>query len=414
MRGKFSKVAAIAGLFILVFSPGTIKAQRPVLATPSTPTPSAPAPEYTSEVRVGAERMNRYLPFLQGKRVGIVANQSSLVGGVHLVDTLRSRGVEIAAIFSPEHGFRGKADAGEAVSDERDPETGIPIISLYGPRKIFPPSLLEGVDVLLFDLQDVGARFYTYVATMHYSMSAASSVGIQFILLDRPNPNGYYVDGPMNKLEKPSFIAMHPVPVVHGMTLGEYAQMLVGEKWVPGADDLDLTIVPCAEYNHKTRYELPVPPSPNLRSKEAINLYPSLCFFEGTTVSVGRGTDTPFEVVGAPFFPESSPHQFVPMPSFGAAHPKWEGDTCYGYHLAAYAPFLWEQQQLNIFWVMDAYRQVPESVYFWKADFFDLLAGGPQLREQIVAGWTEAEIRQSWSADLAAFSAIRRKYLIYP
>jgi len=396
MRGKFSKVAAIGGLLLALFFQGMAQGDA------------------FNKIEVGAERINRYLPYLYGKNIGVVANQTSRVGGVHLVDTLQARGCNLERIFSPEHGFRGTADAGETVQNGVDAQSGISIVSLYGSNKRFPADLLDGMDVLLFDLQDVGARFYTYISTLHYAMEACAAKGVQLIILDRPNPNGFYVDGPMNKLDEPSFIAMHPVPVVHGMTIAEYAQMLVGEGWIDGADALDLAVVPCFGYRHSSKYELPVPPSPNLRSQQAIYLYPSLCFFEGTTVSIGRGTSTPFEVVGAPYFSEDAPYEFTPKSSFGAKSPKWQDKVCHGYNLKDYAPFLWEQGQLNIFWLMDAYRQTPDDVKFWNAEFFDLLAGGPELREQIVAGKTEQEIRASWAPDLAAFAAIRRKYLLYP
>jgi len=362
---------------------------------------------------VGAERINRYRPFLYGKNVAIVGNQTSRVGDVHLVDSLLSLDVNIVKIFAPEHGFRGTADAGEHVSNGKDTKTGIPIVSLYGANKELPVEHLKGVDIVIFDVQDVGARFYTYISTLHYVMKSCGEVGIPLIVLDRPNPNGYFVDGPINKLEKPSFVAMHPVPVVHGMTIAEYAQMVLGEGWISPGFELDLIVIPCENYVHDSIYRLPVKPSPNLPTHASIMLYPSLCFFEGTQVSIGRGTDRPFEMVGAPWFPTDAPYTFTPESKPGAKYPKFEGEKCYGYDLEMFGRIAPQQRRLNLFWLMQSYEMAPDKKDFFKADFFDLLAGGPQLREMIESGKNEADIIESWAEDLNQYLQIRKKYLLY-
>jgi uncharacterized protein YbbC (DUF1343 family) len=361
---------------------------------------------------VGAERMSHYLPILHGKSVAIIANQSSLIGSKHLVDTLVELGMDIRAVFAPEHGFRGMADNGEWIKDEVDSKTGLPIRSMYGKNKRLPLEWLKDIDVLIFDLQDVGARYYTYIGTMTYAMEACAESGTELIILDRPNPNGSFVDGPINKLEEPSFVAMHPVPIVHGMTVGEYAQMLVGEAWLETEQELNLTIVPCDRYRHADTYTPPVAPSPNLPNLTAIRLYPSLCLFEGTVVSIGRGTDLPFQIVGAPFM--QGDLTFTPEPKPGAKYPKLEGVECHGYDLRFFIDFLQSEQEIVLFWLIDAYNQSDDKAHFFLENgFFDLLAGGPELREQIESGMTEGEIRATWQEELSIFNQIRKKYLIY-
>lgn len=366
-------------------------------------------------IEVGAEQFNRYRPLVYKKKVAVVANPTSLIGNTHLVDTLIALDVDVVKVFALEHGFRGTADAGEKVSDDFDAKTGVPIVSLYGSHRKPTYEDLANVEVVIFDVQDVGARFYTYISSMSYIMEACADNGVAMIILDRPNPNGHYFDGPMNHLEKPSFIGLHNVPVVHGLTIGEYAKMVQGEGWLKTDKRVDLTVVPCANYDHNMRYTLPVNPSPNLRSMEAIYLYPSLCFFEGTNVSIGRGTDRPFEVVGAPWM--TAGHiTFTPKSTFGASAPRFQDVECSGYNVAQFgAEFLGDRQEINLFWLIDAYNQCPDKEsFFERADFFDILAGGPQLRTLIIAGKSEEEIRRTWRSELEAFGAIRSRYLLYP
>jgi len=375
-----------------------------------------PAPEETVEpsIRVGAERLAVYLPMLEGKRVGIIANHSSLVQGIHLVDTLQALGITIQRIFSPEHGFRGLADNGALIGDTIDTRSGLPVISLYGKHKKPYPEELADMDVLLFDLQDVGARFYTYISTMHYAMEAAAEEEKTFIVLDRPNPNGHFVDGPLLQAEQRSFVGLHPVPVVHGMTVGEYARMVNEEGWLADSVRAELYVIPCQFYDHSKPYELAVRPSPNLPNMRSIYLYPSLCFFEGTEVSVGRGTEIPFQCYGAPNS-KFGDYTFTPLPKTGASQPKHEGLSCRGFDLSGLsADSIRQIGQLQLKPLLDFYEAYPDKAsFFLKNRFFDLLAGTRQLREQIEQGLTEAAIRKSWEADLKAFKAIRAKYLMY-
>ena len=278
-------------------------------------------------LQVGAERTDKYFPLLKDKAIGVVGNQSSLIGTTHLVDSLLSAKLQVVKVFSPEHGFRGTADAGAHIENGTDEKTGLPIISFYGKNKKPSQSQLEGIEILLFDIQDVGARFYTYISTLHYVMEAAAENNIPLIVLDRPNPNGHYIDGPILDTAYRSFVGMHPIPIVHGMTIGEYAQMINGEKWLTDSVECDLTIISMLGYNKQTPYDLPVKPSPNLPNAQAVNLYPSLCLFEGTNISVGRGTDLPFQHYGAPYL--ESDYSFVPESGAGAKYPKHEGERCY-------------------------------------------------------------------------------------
>lgn len=361
-------------------------------------------------LKVGAERMEEYLPQLEGKKVGLVGNQSSLVSGVHLVDSLLARGVQLVKVFSPEHGFRGKADAGEKVQDGLDPKSGLPVVSLYGSNKKPKPTQLEGIDVLLFDLQDVGARFYTYISTLHYVLEACAEAQIQVLVLDRPNPNGHYIDGPILDMKFQSFVGMHPVPVVHGMTMAEYARMIVGEGWVKGKEVL--SYIPMENYSHEMAYELPVKPSPNLPNALAVALYPSLCFFEGTPVSVGRGTSAPFQMFGAPFI--TGDFTFVPQPGEGAKNPKLNGERCYGFQFKErQLPTIRAQRGLQLNFLISAYAQAPNQKEFFNS-FFVKLAGTDQLEQQIRQGLSEEEIRATWQPGLEAFKRIRQYYLLYP
>ena len=360
---------------------------------------------------LGINRMDLYFDSLVGKRVAIVSNQTSTIGNTHLVDTLITLGIKIQKVFSPEHGFRGNADNGEKVHNEHDVKTGLDVISLYGNNRKPTREQLMDVDVLLFDIQDVGVRFYTYISTLHYVMEACAEYKIPLIVLDRPNPNAHYIDGPVRDEQHKSFIGMHPVPIVYGMTIGEYARMINKEYWLPDSLTCNLYVVPCKNYTHATKYVLPIPPSPNLRSEFAISLYPSLCLFEGTTVSVGRGTDTPFEVFGHPMFPTSD-FQFTPTSGFGSKRPVNENKVCNGYDLKCLG--IIEINKLNIDWILQAKTLLGDSITFIdQPSFFDRLAGSPTLRQQILKNVPEEEIRNSWEADLERFRAIRKKYLLY-
>lgn len=367
----------------------------------------------SDSILVGAERPGAYLPLLYDKKVAVVANQTSTVHGEHLVDYLLDNKVNVLKVFAPEHGFRGTASAGEKVEDGKDAKTGLPIISLYGNNRKPTREQLADVDVVLFDIQDVGARFYTYISTMTYVMDACAAQNKKLIVLDRPNPNGYYIDGPVLEPEFSSFVGLHPVPVVHGMTVGEYAAMVNGEGWLTGGRKCPLDIIKVTGWDHETRYELPVKPSPNLPNKEAIALYPSVCFFEGTSVSVGRGTDKPFQQIGAPYFTEG-PVTFTPEPNEGAAHPKYEGEQCRGFDLTHFADYyISGLGQLYLYWLTEAYKLAPDKEHFFNASFFDKLAGTDQLRKDIIAGKSPEEIRATWQDDLENFKQTRRKYLLY-
>ena len=357
-----------------------------------------------------AMQTDDYISLMEGKSVGVVGNQTSIVGETHLVDTLLSLGVDIRKIYTPEHGFRGTADAGAKVNSGKDEKTGLPIVSLYGKNKKPTVEMLQGIDVILFDLQDVGVRFYTYISTMSYVMEAAAENGIPVIVLDRPNPNGFYVDGPVLKSENQSFVGMHQVPVVYGMTIGEYAKMVNGEGWLKNSVTCDLTVIPIKKYNRKAIYELPVRPSPNLPNWESVYLYPTLCFFEGSVVSVGRGTETPFQVFGHPNMRGS--YSFTPQSTSGASKPLLEGQRCRGENLVEFAhDYAYNANQLHLEWVIDAYQQLKDKGFF--KDYFRLLSGDKQLQRDIENGKSADEIRASWQDDLEAFKAIRAKYLIY-
>ena len=367
--------------------------------------------ERLPNLQLGNARMDLYLDSLRGKRVAIVANQSSLLGDDHLVDTLLSLGIQIQKVFAPEHGFRGTADAGEKVWSHKDPVTGLPIVSLYGSNKKPRADQLYDVDIVLFDIQDVGVRFYTYISTLHYVMEACAENNKPLIVLDRPNPNAHYVDGPMLEKDQTSFIGMHPVPIVYGMTIGEYALMVNGEFWLHNNVTCQMYIVPCRNYTHKTKFEIAIPPSPNLRTDQAINLYPSLCLFEATTVSIGRGTERPFEMYGHPSFRKTN-FTFVPMPTTGAKDPLWQNRTCNGYDLGASQNK--RMYEINLNWLINARDQLGDSIDFInQRNFFDRLAGTTQLRAQIKAGLGAKEIKETWKTGIQTFLKTRQKYLIY-
>ena len=357
-----------------------------------------------------AMQLDDYLRLIEGKRVGVVGNQTSIIGNTHLVDTLLSLGVDIKKIYTPEHGFRGTADAGAKVNSGKDEMTGLPIVSLYGKNKKPTAEMLQGIDIILFDLQDVGVRFYTYISTMSYVMEAGAENNLPVIVLDRPNPNGFYVDGPVLKSENKSFVGMHQVPVVYGMTIGEYAKMVNGERWLKSNVTCDLTVIPIHNYNRNAIYELPVKPSPNLPNWESVYLYPTLCFFEGTNVSVGRGTEMPFQIYGHPDMRGS--YTFTPKSTSGASKPLLEGQRCRGEKLVEFAhDYLNNSDQLHLEWVIEAYQQLKDKGFF--KDYFRLLSGDQQLQLDIENGKSADAIRASWKDDLEVFKAVRAKYLLY-
>lgn len=365
----------------------------------------------------GSENFLGYLPFLKDKKTGVVTNQTGILvykdpdtqkfETVSTVDFLIENKINVQKIFAPEHGFRGTADAGEHVIDGKDTKTGLAIISLYGDNKKPKTEHLAGIDVMVFDLQDVGARFYTYISTLHYIMEACAENNIQLIVLDRPNPNISIIDGPILEKQYTSFVGMHPIPILHGMTIGEYAQMINGEKWLKNSIQCNLKVIPCLNYNRATKYSLPVKPSPNLPNDQAINLYPSLCLFEGTTISVGRGTETQFQVYGSPFLLKSK-YSFTPVPNLGAKEPLYKNELCYGEDLTS----IKKVDQLELKWLIKAYQEIKDKKKFFNP-FFTKLAGTKKFQQQIMKGISEIEIRQSWEKDLNDFKKMREKYLIY-
>lgn len=366
----------------------------------------------SSDFETGADQPEKYLPLLKNKTIGIVTNQTGLLKDkTHLVDFLVKNKVNIKTIFAPEHGFRGDADAGEKVKNGIDVKTGIPIVSLYGNNKKPKPEQLKGIDIVVFDIQDVGVRFYTYISTLTYLMEAGAENNVEIMVLDRPNPHDGYIDGPVLKKKWQSFVGMHEIPVVYGLTIGEYGKMVNGEKWLKNGIQAKYTLVPMKNYHKKQRYAISEKPSPNLPNDKSINLYPSLCFFEGTQVSVGRGTDLPFQIYGSPWT-KNLPYQFTPKPTAGAKDPFLNGQTCYGENLSNYSDDL---RKLNLEWLIKAYKNYknPEQNFFLKNLFFDKLAGTDELRKQILAGKSAEEIQSSWKPDLDKFEKIRKKYMIY-
>lgn len=393
------------------------------------------------QTETGADRLHEYISMLKGKRLAIFANHTSLVGNQNLVDTLHKLGMKISVVFGPEHGFRGTADAGEKVSNYKDEKTGIPVVSLYGSKRRPSREDLKDVDIMIFDIQDVGTRFYTYISSLEEYMIAAFENKKPLIILDRPNPNGHYVDGPVLDTAFRSFVGMQPVPVVYGMTIAEYAQMLVGEKWIRinnsykydvrvyryGTEKTEpflmstwrpyrMLIIPCKKYTHGSRYELPVKPSPNLPDMESIYCYPSTCFFEGTVLSEGRGTEMPFRIFGHPSLPDTL-DSFTPRSMPGATNPKLKDQLCYGWKIEGNAGEILKQtdSKIQLRWLLEAYKAFPEKDSFFlnKGAFFNKLAGNASLQQQLKDGKTETEIRESWKKELQRFRNIRKKYLIY-
>ena len=373
------------------------------------------AQNFSNKIITGAEQTNDYLPQLKGKKVALLVNQTSVIKKEHLVDYLLEQKINIVKIFAPEHGFRGQADAGEKVKSGVDAKTGLSITSMYGANKKPSKESMQGIDIVVFDIQDVGARFYTYISSMQYMMEACADANVPMVILDRPNPNGFYVDGPVLEPKFKSFVGMQPIPVVHGMTVGEYAKMLNGEGWLAKKAKCKLTIITCKNYTHKTFYHLPIPPSPNLKSTAAIFLYPSLCFFEGTDVSVGRGTNTPFEVWGHPTFKDNG-FSFTPASVEGAKNPPHLGKVCYGANLNLSPTDVLKitKNQLNLSFLMNAYslaQSATKEKFF--NDFFEKLAGTASLKAQIINKKSEIEIRNSWKNGISQFKKIRKKYLLY-
>jgi uncharacterized protein YbbC (DUF1343 family) len=403
-RGGREPAILFSLLMMLCLGPVTVPAQSLVKVENCTKTDSV--------VLNGAERTDVYLPLLKGRKVAVVGNHTSLVNRIHLVDTLLAMGVNVKRMFAPEHGFRGEADAGEHQKTYKDKKTGLTVVSLYGSG--FKPSVndLKDVDVVIFDIQDVGARFYTYISTMHYVMEACAEQKKKMIVLDRPNPNGHYVDGPVREDKYKSFVGMHPVPIVHGMTIGEYAKMVNGEGWLKNGVKCDLEVITVANYSHKDLYELPVKPSPNLVNMKSVYLYPSLCLFEGTIVSVGRGTEFPFQVIGHPRL-QNTNFEFTPRSTPGAKNPPYKDTLCKGHDLRNFADvFIMNSKQVYLFWLMGCYRDTPDKGKFFNT-YFNLLAGNATLRQQIIDGVKEEEIRKSWEPGLKKFKEIRKKYLLY-
>ena len=369
---------------------------------------------------VGANRTSDYLKHLRGKQVGIVANPTSVIfkdpsgpesGYTHLIDSLLSLNIDIKKVFAPEHGFRGKADAGEVVKDGIDTKTGLPIVSLYGKNRKPTASQLQDLDIVLFDIQDVGVRFYTYIATLQLVMEACAAQQIPVLVLDRPNPNAHYVDGPTMEKEHQGFLGMTPIPLVYGMTIGEYATMINEEGWLADGLKTDLTIIPLENYTHQKTYSLPIRPSPNLPNDQAINLYPSLGLFEGTHVNAGRGTEFQFQRFGAPFLNEAHfSFTYTPVPNFGSKNPKHNGSICFGEDLSSHP----RMSSVSLKWLISAYKNSMDQSKFFKTSGFTKHAGTAKLQSAIEAGKEEAEIRKSWAPQLERFKAIRAKYLMYP
>ena len=388
-------------------------------------------PVHLPGIVTGAGRMEVYLPLLKGKAVAVFANQTSMVNSTHLVDTLLKKNINIVKIFGPEHGFRGMADAGEHVNNEIDKKTGLPVISLYGNHKKPTAEDFKGVDILVFDIQDVGVRFYTFISSLEYFLEAALENHKPLLILDRPNPNGFFVDGPVLEPAFKSFIGMQPVPIVYGMTIGEYALMLAGEKWLsakanainaynittkPSVDTpFHVQVIKCKNYNHKSKYILPVSPSPNLKEMQSIYLYPSTCFFEGTVLSEGRGTDKPFQIFGHPALPKNL-YAFTPQPNAGSKNSKCFYQLCYGWNLSGTIKEVLKKTdcKINLQYLLDAYQLFPEKdSFFLKNNFFNKLAGNNQLMLQVQQGKSAKDIRKSWQPGLADFKKIRQKYLLY-
>ena len=361
-------------------------------------------------IKSGADQTEKYLPLLKEKKVGVIANHTSIIGQTHLVDSLISMGVQVVKVFSPEHGFRGNADAGAHIEDGVDSKTGLPIVSLYGKNRKPSDDMMQGIDIMVFDIQDVGVRFYTYISTMHYTMEASAENNIPYIVLDRPNPNGMFVDGPvLTNPDLKSFVGMHPIPIVHGLTVGELAEMINGEKWLKDGIQSNLTVIPVLNYDHSMSYSLPVKPSPNLPNDQSIKLYPSICLFEGTVISVGRGTYDAFQLIGHPELKNNYEFAFTPESIEGmASSPKYQNQECFGIDLRNNTTV----KGFSLHYLITFYKQFPRKNEFFNS-YFPKLAGTNELQKQIEAGISEEDIRKSWEPDLNSFKELRKKYLIY-
>lgn len=390
-----------------------------------------------STIVVGANQIGKYLPLLQGKRVGVVANQTSVIFKnkkdsifmgypndeiefshiqtndilyTHIVDSLLSLNINIKKVFAPEHGFRGSADAGELVKDGIDTKTNLPLLSLHGKNKKPTPDQLVGLDIIVFDIQDVGARFYTYISSLHYVMEACAEANIPVVIFDRPNPNGHYIDGPTLESENKSFLGMHTIPLVHGMTIGEYAQMINGEKWLANGIQCEITIIPIKNYTHNTFYSLPIRPSPNLPNDKSIGLYPSLGLFEGTNINAGRGTEFQFQRYGAPFLDKQLfTFSYTPVENFGAKYPKHKGKICYGEDLKDEKL----DGKVSLKWLIKGYQKSTDKALFFNTENFTKHAGTTKLQKQIETGLSESEIKNTWKKGLEDFKKTRENYLIY-
>ncbi|MBC7758830.1 MAG: DUF1343 domain-containing protein [Phormidesmis sp. FL-bin-119] len=366
-------------------------------------------------IRTGAQQIDKYLPLLKGKNVGLSINNTSVIDGKLSMDTLLKLGVKIVKGFGPEHGFRGKASAGAKIGDETDEKTGVPLISLYGSK--YKPTVedMKGIDVMIFDMQDVGVRFYTYLSTLHYIMEACAENNVELILLDRPNPNDGYVDGPVREADQESFVGKHAIPILHGLTFGEYAGMINGEGWLPGKAKCKLTVIKMENYAHGMSYILPIAPSPNLNTQQSILLYPSLCLFEGTVISQGRGTLFPFTVLGNPELKGKYEFSFKPVSIPGMSEkPPHMDKNCYGLDLRKYDTSIFTSTgRINLTWLKEFYAAYPNKAAFFRAANFDRLAGTTKLRNQIIEGKSEEEIRKSWEPQLGQFKEMRKNYLLY-
>ncbi|WP_306353972.1 DUF1343 domain-containing protein [Flavobacterium sp. '19STA2R22 D10 B1'] len=403
-------------LFSVLFAISCGNAQKVKnTAIQSNPETSNTATISAEKILTGADNASQYLPLLKGKKVGVVTNPTSIVEysangkatQMHLVDYLLENKVNVTSIYAPEHGFRGIADAGELIKNGKDTKTGLPIISMYGNNKKPKADQLTGIDIMVFDLQDVGARFYTYISSLHYVMEACAENNIPVLVLDRPNPNGNIIDGPVLEKENTSFVGMHPIPMLHGMTIGEYAQMINGEKWLKNGIQCKLQVIPCSNYKRDMPYSLPVKPSPNLPNDQSINLYASLCLFEGTNVSMGRGTDLQFQIYGSPYLPKSD-FSFTPKPNVGAKDPTYNGKVCYGEDLSQSKRL----HQLELKWLLHAYKTTSDPSKFFN-NYFLKLAGTSKLQQQIVSGMSEDDIRATWKTGLTDFKKMRKPYLLY-
>lgn len=395
-------------IFIFLISISFVQCGNSKISTSSQP-PKSDRNVSLKTLLVGAEQLDILLPKIKDKKVALVVNYTAMVGKTHLADTLLSRGVQIKKILGPEHGFRGNAAAGEYVKDGVDAKSGLPLVSLYGNNRKPTPEQLADIDVVVYDIQDVGVRFFTYISTLHYVMEACAENGKKLIVLDRPNPNGGYIDGPVLLPAHKSFIGMHPVPVVHGMTVGEFAQMINGEGWLEGKKKCALEVVPLKNWIHQDEYSLPLRPSPNLPNDQAVKLYPSVCFFEGTSLSLGRGTQFPFQAIGHPDL-KNFPFQFTPVTIEGVAkNPPQENKLCYGLDLRQVEI----PKKIDLHYLLEMYKAFPDKEKFF-IPFFERLAGNTALRQQIKDGLTEDQIRASWQKDLDAYKEMRKKYMLYP